>query len=37
MTALPAAVVVGVLITAAVVAVLLDLIKVPLFRRLQIT
>jgi H+-transporting ATPase len=36
MTALSAAVVVGVLITAAVFAVLLDLIKVPLFRRLQI-
>jgi H+-transporting ATPase len=36
MTALPAAIVAGVLLAAVVFAVLLDFIKVPLFRRLRI-
>jgi len=37
MTALPAAIVAGALVAAIVFAVLLDFIKVPLFRRLRIT
>jgi H+-transporting ATPase len=36
MTAVPLVQVIGILIAAAVFALLLDLIKVPLFRRLQI-